>query len=313
MAEKSPTHSTAIELTEPAPAEVAAGADLALKVRLTCAAGCDLRGLPVTITAPDRSVTAGSLATCENGVNESGEIALKVPPQLGPQTWTIGFGPHDAEGVHHDACTLALTVNSIPHGTSLAVWDIPSPVVMGQRFAVKVGAKSAANAALKGLDIAVYDSTDMVVARGRLRDAPWPGTTALYWDEVELTAPAEQGLSKWSVRFAAEGLALPHEGTVAEFSAAVVRPPEHRLTVKVVEQASKAPIEDVQVRLGAFRATTDPTGIAQVMMPKGHYDLHIWKAGYEAPARPVEITADLALEIEAAILPEDDPDAAWTM
>lgn len=313
MADESPTHSTAIELSQPAPAEVAAGADVALKVKVSCSAGCDLRGLPLSINRPDDTVTTSTLATCEAGSNESGEVALKVPPQVGPQTWTIAFGPHEAGGVRHDQCSLALTIHSIPHGTSLAVWDILSPVVMGQRFAIKVGAKSAANCDLRALDVAVHDRTGAVAARGCLQDSPWPGTTALYWTEVELTAPDSEGLNTWSVRFAADGLALPHDGAAAEFSAAVVRPPEHRLTVKVIAQDSKAPIEDVQVRLGAFRSATDPSGIAQVMMPKGRYDLHVWKAGYEAPARAVEIKSDLAVEIEAALLSEDDPDAAWTM
>jgi len=318
MATEPQTHSTAIALSEPAPADVAAGAAVAVKVKVTCSAGCDLRGLPLTITGPDDAATddvttANALATRESGSNESSEIALKAPLKVGPQTWTIAFGPHEAGGIRHDECALSLTINTIPHGTSLAVWDLPSPVVMGKPFTVKVGAKSAADCDLKGLAIAVHDRNGTVAARGCLREAPWPGTTALYWDEVALTAPAEEGLRQWSVRFAAEKLALPHDGAVAEFSAAVVRPPEHRLTVKIVEQESKAPIEDVQIRLGAFRAATGPSGLAEVMMPKGSYDLHIWKAGYEAPARPIEIKADLAVEIEAAILPEEDPDAAWTM
>jgi len=303
------THSTAIELSEPAPAEVTAGTDLVLKIKLTCAAGCDLHSLPLTIKRADDTTATG--ATCH--INDGGEIALEVLPKVGPQSFTIEFGPHEATDVRHESCSLSLTVNAIPHGTSLAVWDIPSPIVKGDRFAIKVGAKSAANAELKGLEIAIVDSSDTVVARGRLRDTPWPGTTALYWDEVEVLAPAEVGLSRWSVRFAPAGLALPHDGTAAEFTAAIVPTPQHRLTVKVIEQQSKAPIEDVQIRLGAFRGATGPSGLAEVMMPKGHYDLQIWKAGYEAPARPVDIDADLAVEIEAALLPEEDPDAAWTM
>ena len=301
------THSTAIELSEPVPAEVAAGTELVLKLKLTCAAGCDLHSLPLTITGPDHE--AG--ASCH--INDNGEIAIKVLPRVGPQSFTISFGPHEAAGIRHEPCSLPLTVNAIPHGTSLAVWDIPSPIVKGERFAIKVGAKSAADAELKGLEIAIVDNSDTVAARGRLRETPWPGTTALYWDEVELPAPAEEGLSRWSVRFAPAGLALPHDGTAAEFTAAIVQPPQHRLTVKVIEQQSKTPIEDVQIRLGAFRGATGPSGLAEVMMPTGRYDLQIWKAGYEAPARPVDINADLAVEIEAVVLPEEDPDAAWTM
>ena len=307
------SHSTAIALSEPAPAEITAGSDVTVKVTVTCSAGCDLCGLPFTILGPGDDESACTLATCDSGSNESAEITLTAPCQTGPQTWRIAFAPHEADGIRHDGCSLALTINTIPHGTSLAVWDIPSPVLVGQPFTIKIGAKSAANSDLKGLDIAVHDASGAIAARGRLRETPFPGTAALYWDEVELTAPAEEGLNKWSVRFAAEGLALPHDGTGAEFSAMVSRPPEHRLTVKVVEQKSKEPIADVQVRLGPFRGTTDPAGIAEVMMPKGTYDLHVWKAAYEAPGRPVEIKGDLSIEVEAVFVPEEDPDNAWTM
>jgi len=301
------SHSTAIALSEPAPAEVAAGTELMLKVELTCAAGCELHSLPLTVTGPDDSAASA----CH--INDNGEVSLRIPPTVGPQSFTIASGPHEAAGVRHEPCSLSLTVNSIPHGTSLAVWDIPSPIVKGERLAIKVGAKSAADAELKGLEIAVLDNGEKVVARGRLRDAPWPGTTALYWDEVELSAPGEEGLHKWSVRFDAEGLALPHDGTAAEFTAVVSRPPEHCLTVKVIEQQSKAPIADVQIRLGPFRGTTDPAGIAEVMMPKGTYDLHVWKTAYEAADRLVEIKGDLSVQVEAVFVPEEDPDNAWTM
>src|SRR3954470_14271982 len=301
------THSTAIELREAAPAEVTAGSELMLKIKLTCAADCDLHSLPLTIKGPgDTAAEAGQ-------INDSGEVALRIPPKLGPQSFTIAFGPHESDDIRHEPCALSLTVNAIPYGTSLAVWDIPSPIVKGERFTIKVGAKSAANAELTGLEVAVFDNSDKVAAHGRLRDTPWPGTAALYWDEVELTAPTEEGLSKWSVRFAADGLALPHDGTAAEFSAVVSRPPEHRLTVKVIEQKSKEPIADVQVRLGPFRGATDPTGMAEVMMPKGRYDLHVWKTAYEAPAHSIEIKGDLSVEVEAVFVPEEDPDNAWTM
>src|SRR6266568_993128 len=296
------THSTAIELSEPTPAEVAAGSELVLKIKLTCAADCDLHNLPLTIKGPDDSAAAAG------HINDSGEVTLRIPPEVGPQSFTIAFGPHEADDIRHEPCTLSLTINSVPHGTSLAVWDIPSPIMKGERFTIKVGAKSAANAELKSLEIAIFDNSNKVAARGRLRETPWPGTSALYWDEVELTAPAEEGLRRWSVRFAAEGPALPHDGTAAEFSAMVARPPEHRLTVKVVEQQSKAPIADVQVRLGPFRGTTDPAGIAEVMMPKGTYDLHVWKAAYEAPGHSIEIEGDLSIEVEAVFVPEEDPD-----
>jgi hypothetical protein len=117
----------------------------------------------------------------------------------------------------------------------------------------------------------------------------------------------------WSVEFAAADLALPHQGSSSRFSIAIVDPPEHRLTIKVVEQDTASPVENAQVRLGAYRAATGGTGFAELMVPKGSYDLNVWKSGYDAPATSIVIDADLAVEIAIAPMPEENPDALWQM
>jgi hypothetical protein len=90
-------------------------------------------------------------------------------------------------------------------------------------------------------------------------------------------------------------------------------PPEHRLTIKVVAQETASPVENAQVRLGAYRAATDGSGLAQLMVPKGAYDLNVWKSGYDAPTASIVIDADLAVEIAIAPIPEENPDAVWQM
>jgi len=200
-----------------------------------------------------------------------------------------------------------------PHQTSLAAWSIPSPVVTGQRFAIKAGAKSAMACDLNGCIIEVCDETGAIMARGSLGPAPWPGTAALYWAELELQAPSRADMFSWSVRFDAAELEIPHEDAAASFSIAIVSPPEHRLTVKVFERETATPIADAQVRLGAYRTATGPSGLAEIMMPKGTFDLNVWKVGYEAPASSVTIDADAAVEVAVAVVPEENPDAAWQM
>ena len=37
------------------------------------------------------------------------------------------------------------------------------------------------------------------------------------------------------------------------------------------------------------------------------------KVGYEAPASSVTIDADAAVEVAVAVVPEENPDAAWQM
>jgi hypothetical protein len=315
-------HSTNVEVAEPVPPELAVGSDLVLKLKVSCPAGCDLSGMPVTVAGPDGQavivepdVRPGD-ATLEDGMPEDimvRHITLKAPQQVGEHVWNVRFPPHESAGVLHAECTLPVSIRTIPHGTSLAVWAVPSPVVMGARFSVKVGAKSAAGSELKGKKIQIGDQTGTVVAHGNLQETPWPGTSALYWTEVELPAPAQEGMFWWSVNFAGAQLDTPHEGASSKFSVAIVRPPEHRLTIEVLEKDTKAPIADAQVRLGAYGAATDPSGRAEVAMPKGTYDLTVWKAGYDAPGLTVDIDADVSIQVEAVIVPPENPDAAWLM
>jgi hypothetical protein len=48
-------------------------------------------------------------------------------------------------------------------------------------------------------------------------------------------------------------------------------------------------------------------------MPKGIYDLTVWKVGYETPGKIVDIHNDVSIQVEATIVPPENPDAAWLM
>jgi hypothetical protein len=304
-------HATTVELSEPAPAEVAVGSTFAVTLKVYCAEGCDLHGSQITVVPPDGWISTTPLETFDDGVNQSGEITLTAPKSVGEHFWSFSIALHGADVVHDGA--LHLPIRTRAQESSLAVWSIPSPLVIGERFEIAVGAKSEGGCVLTGTRIEVCDQDGAVLARGQLGDTPWPGTSALYWTPVALTAPAACGMQTWSVRFAANDVEVPHQGSSGVFSLVVVPPPEHRLTIKVVAKETAAPIENAQVRLGAFRAATDPAGLAQLHMPSGSYDLMVWKVGYEAPARTVEVTGDAALEVEVITLPEDNPDTRWQM
>jgi hypothetical protein len=197
-----------------------------------------------------------------------------------------------------------------PHAITLAVWAVPDAVAAGERFGVKIGAKSAAASALTGCRVDVFDPAGELVASGHLGDTPWPGTDALHWTELTLTAPPREVTATWSVRLDASELERPHADATASFSIAVVRAAEHTVTVRVMADAT--PIDAAEIRLGPYRATTDVSGTAAVRIGKGRYDLAVWKAGYDVPATSVDVQADAVIEIVATPLPEDDPDAYWT-
>jgi hypothetical protein len=314
-------HATVIAVD--GPAEVAVGAEFVLTAVVSCPAGCDLSDVPLEVAAPDSvSATLPPRYTPPHegeGPERAADLAaarrikLKAPLQPGEHVWRLSCPAHESGGWHHAASALRVPVRVRPHETSLAVWAIPSPVVTGRPFAIKVGAKSSAGCNLAAAHIAVCDAAGAVLASGVLGDTPWPGTSALYWTELALIAPAEAGMFLWSVKFAAGDLALAHQGSSSRFSIAIVDPPEHRLTVKVVEQDAASPVADAQVRLGVYRAATGSSGFAELMVPKGTYDLNVWKSGYEAPKTTVTIDADLAVEVAVAPLPEENPDAVWQM
>lgn len=309
MAGIAATHPTVIAVDEPT--EVAVGADFELTVVLSCPTGCDLSSVPIEVRAPD-GVTTRVKAT-ESDVARVRKIALKAPLQADEHIWCISCAEHESGGWHHNAALVRVPVRTRPYETSLAVWAIPSPVVTGQPFAIKAGAKSAAGCNLAGTRITVCDEAGVALASDALGDTPWPGTAALYWTELALIAPAEAGIFSWSVRFAAADLELPHRSTSSHFSIAIVRPPEHRLTVRVIEQNTATPIENAQLRIGAYRTATNGSGLAELMLPKGVYDLDVWKSGYEAPTTPVAVDDDLTVEVVIAAVPEENPDAAWLM
>jgi len=87
------------------------------------------------------------------------------------------------------------------HPTSIAVWGVPSPVVVSRRFAATVGVKCAAGCPLAGREVVVRDAAGADVGHGSLGESPAPGTRALYAAEVMLEAPAEEGVHAWTAAF----------------------------------------------------------------------------------------------------------------
>jgi hypothetical protein len=186
-----------------------------------------------------------------------------------------------------------------PHETSVAVWDVPSPVAINSRFKVKVGVSCSATCQLAGCLVEVRDEHGRRVGEGRLGREPWPGTRALYWAEIEMRAPAAEGLAIWAIAFSGERMELAHSDASFPFSFKADAPPEHRVTITVIASDTGAPIGNADVRLGVYRAATDESGVARCEIPKGAYDVQIWSDGYEGPPMSVKVTEDAAIEVKA--------------
>ncbi|HEV3217612.1 MAG TPA: hypothetical protein VGZ27_17915 [Vicinamibacterales bacterium] len=305
-------HPTRVALSRPPAAEVDAGTDIVLKIKASCPYGCDLRGRVINVMAPNGAVVAASeLAEFSDSATETTEFAFAAPDEVGEYSWTLVFPKCEAEGLVHEEGSLPITVKSMAHDTSLAVWGVPSPIVIDHPFRIHVGATCSAGCDLKGKEIQICDETGAGVARGQLGETPWDGTRALYWTEVDLVAPAGEGATSRSISFAPRELKLPHGAASARFGFETVKPPQYSVTVKVVQKDAGTPVEDAQVRLGVYFACSDQTGQATVAMPQGTYGLDVLKTGYEALSRVLDVNGDVTVEVEVAVIPPENPDAYW--
>jgi hypothetical protein len=195
----------------------------------------------------------------------------------------------------------------VADAVSLAVWDVPMPVIAGETFAIKVGAKSASAHALAGGRVEVSDSTGAVVGSGKLGDTPLPGTEALFWAALDVHAPAKQQAAEYSVRC----IAGQSDEAVARFSVAVAAKPQHTLTVIIKERDTAEALGDVEIRIGAFHARTDKSGRAELRVCKGEYQLKLWRTAHIAPPQPIMIGGDANIELTMVHVPEEHPDARW--
>lgn len=292
-------HDTVLGTSAPLPLDVEVGTTIDLRAQVSCPSGCDLRGRTIAVTAPDGTVTTHPLAEHAFTLTETGELTIAVPPVAGTYAWTLRLVRDDGAVPAHDERTVTLTTHARPHRTSAAVWDVPSPVAMGGTFTLKVGLTCAAGCCLTGQVVTVHDAGGRVIGLGRLGDHVWPGTAGLYWAEVEVTSPSAAGAVECVARFDGGTLRLDHAGASAPFGLVADRPPQHHVTIVVHGEDTGAPIDGADVRIGAYRAVTDASGVARVALPAGAFELQIWSNGYERGPMPLAVTADLVVEVTA--------------
>jgi hypothetical protein len=303
MSDEPATHRAVLELDEPVPPEVLVGSPIEFKLRLSCPDGCDLSTEMVRLVAGEATIAA-----CERD-----RLLVRAPAELGSFTWVLVSPPQEIHGVPHEPVSRPISFVTIPVGTSLAIWDVPSPVIVGARFAVKVGAKSREACLLKGATVDILDDAGVLVGSGQLGEVPWEGTCGLYWTEVELPAPVREGIVSWQARFVPTRTGLPHAEAMARFSVAAVKPPDFKIAITFADKDTKQPIEHAQIRLGLFRATTDACGRAELSMPRGSYEVKVWHPGYESPPLTVELNENLTLHLPGIQVLEEDPSGRWMM
>ena len=190
---------------------------------------------------------------------------------------------------------------------SLAVWDVPMPAVAGDKFAIKIGAKSSSKRKLAGTRVEVLDTAGAVVASATLGDTPLPGTEALYWTALDGPAPRDRAVADYSVRLAPENeAAVP-----TRFSISIAAKPAYRLTVTVTERDSKEALDGVEIRVGPFHARTGKDGRAELRVSRGDFQIQLWRTAHIADPQPLRVGRDESLELTMVHVPEEHPDARW--
>jgi hypothetical protein len=312
VAEEGRSHETTTSVIETFPPEVEARAEAALQAEVSCPDSCDLRHGILRIVLQDGGVVKEvELAQFDGRVNLTDQVSVKAPYRPGVHTWRAVFPAQGKEGHFHEESSTSFSFMVKPHSTSMAVWAVPSPLAVNSKFRVKVGVKCAAECNLAGKEVRVYGERGAKVATGFLGRVPLPGTSALYWTELELEAPGIEGYYSWRVRFLKPDLVLPHEGASCKFGFTTAPRPEHLVTVEVTDKNTNSSVKKANLLLRPqsgypYRACSDAAGVGRLEVPRGEYTLIISKGSdYGVFKATFEVNGDVNLKAELA--PGYDP------
>ena len=190
-----------------------------------------------------------------------------------------------------------------PHALNVVAWDIPSAIVAGEKFRMKVGIKCADECDLANTNFGIYDDEGTQLASGTFPAERWPGT-ALHVAEIELDAPAAEGLYTWSVKsFSGTDGEVAHAEESITFGVRVVANPEFLVTVEAVDQSDQAPLSGARVVMHPYRAVTDERGVAKVRVAKGAYKLFVSQTRYVTFGLPVDVEGDMTARAELSVEP----------
>lgn len=289
--------------------EVDAGAELTVTVLASCAHGCDLRGQHVSIRNQDDTVLASAELTEFDGeAYVTSTFILRAPLKVGAHVHRAALAAQEKDGVLHEETSTEFSFVAMAHAASVNVWGLPSAIAAGERFRFKVGIKCSAGCKLSSGPLSIFDREGAQVGAGQLRDDVWPGTSALYFAEVEALAPLTTGDHEWRVETPASDLNMPHAAGSLTFAVRVVSPPDHEVTVEAFDSEKQTPIKGAHVLLHPYRALTDESGVAKVKVAKGRYKLFVSGFEYIAYEDVIDVAGDVTTRAELTVEPEGQED-----
>jgi hypothetical protein len=288
---------------EVSPVEVDAGVEFTVTVRASCPDGCDLTGQSVSIR--DQGDTEAARAELAQLDGEStAAFVLRAPLEVGEHVWRAVLAAHDKEGISHEATSTTFSFATRAHAASVNVWGMPSAIPAGERFSFMVGIKCSTGCKLAGRPLFILDRQGAQVGAASLGDDIWPGTSALYFAEVEAQAPLATGDHRWQIETAGSDAGVPHAAGSVAFAIRVVGPPDHEVTVEAFDREKQAPIKGAHVLLHPYRALTDVRGTAKIKVAKGRYRLFVSGFNYIAYQDIIEVAGDVTMRAELTAEPE---------
>lgn len=265
-----------------------------LLCRIAGAALHDLVGCSLRIEDETGGVVAaGAFSTSEDGTDAFAAFEVTAPLRAGSHQWRVFMGSSVAAPV--DGASLGvISLTVCPQETHITVWDVPSTLLAGQTFAVKVGVKASVAGSLAGTLVTIHDADGGQLSAAEASDATLPGSDGLHLVELQLSAPASEGLHSWEAR--ASGAASPASRTDASvaFAVRVVPRPDVSLTIEALDAEDGTPIRNARVVLHPYRALTDADGVAVLRIASGNYTLFVSARGHESASWSLAVTQDTA-------------------
>ncbi len=243
---------------EVSPVEVDAGAELTVTCRVACPEGCDLTGQRVSIRDHNGAELASAeLTELDGEAHSTSVVVVQAPLNAAEYIYRGVLDASEKDGVLHEESSTEFSFTTRAHATSVNVWGLPSAIAAGERFRLTVGIKCSAECKLAGRPLRIVDDEGAQVGVGSLTDDIWPGTSALYFAEVEAQAPLTPGDYRWQVETPEPDVSVPHAAGSCTFTVKVVSPPDHEVTVEAFDSEKQTPIEGAHVLLHPYRALTD--------------------------------------------------------
>jgi hypothetical protein len=241
-----------------------------------------------------------------NGVeNETCEFLVKTGTAPGSYSWVARYSNAAEGGPSHAEVSSSLSFDFRPHALSLAVWDLPSPVISGETIFVKVGAKCGNDCPLEGYPLRLCDEKGVSLASVTLGSEPWEGSQALYWAPASFKAPKETGTYTYHVHTDAS---KDHGAARGEFSFYVAQKPGCTVSIVVKDKESEAFLPLATVALHPYSACTDEAGYASVPAVVGQAKLTVKAADYESRQLDLVVTGDTSLVVMLTAKPKYEGD-----